>query len=353
MKIALLNDTHLGIKSDSRIFLEHQRVFFHEVFFPYCRSNEITTIIHLGDVFDRRKFINFYTLDFAKRMLFDVLQAENMIMHTILGNHDTTFTTTNDINSVSLLLREYKNIHIYEKEPVELNFDDVKFLLVPWITRDNETICIEKMKTSNASICCGHFEIKGFELMRGISNEHGFDHSFFSSFEEVYSGHFHHPSQYGNIRYLGAQYEMTWSDYNERRGFHVFDTKTKQLTLIENPNKIFHKLEYDDLDLTLDEIANLDLSALKNCYVKVLVRNRTNTYLYDLFLNRLNDSGAADVKTVEDHLHLDRLSTDELLDETKSTKDILHMYIDNVDTKLDRSRIKAVIDSLYTEAMSL
>ena len=72
-----------------------------------------------------------------------------------------------------------------------------------------------------------------------------------------------------------------------------------------------------------------------------------------MFLNRLNDCGAADVKTVEDGLTIGDLSVNDMIGEAKDTKDILHSYVDNVETKLDRTRIKRVIDELYTEAMSL
>jgi len=342
-----------GVRGDSKVFLRHQETFFSQIFFPVLEEHNVDTILHLGDVFDRRKFINFVTLKESKRFFFDVLRDQNITMHTILGNHDTSYTTTNEVNSVALLLAEYTNIHIYEKDPIELQFDSTRILMCPWLTRENSDSAHEVMKNSTAHILCGHFGMKGFEMMKGILSDHGIDHREFTHFESVFSGHYHHPSQYGNVRYLGAQYEMNWSDYGGRRGFYLLDTETRELTFIENPNKIHHKLEYDDTDLTIDEISNLDTSVLNDCYVKVMVRNRTNPYLYDMFLNRLNECGAADVKTVEDSLNLSDVTVDEMLEETKDTKDILHSYIDNVETKLDKKKIKSVIDELYSEAMNL
>jgi DNA repair exonuclease SbcCD nuclease subunit len=353
MKIALLCDSHFGVRSDSKVFLEHQEKFFSELFFPYLIENKIDTILHLGDIFDRRKYINFYTLKKAREFFFDELKRLNIQMHAILGNHDTFFTTTNKINSDSLLLSEYDNIHIYERDIVHLDFGSTKFAMCPWLTKENTEDNLKVLKESTAHILCGHFDLKGFELMKGIVSDHGFDHKEFSHFEAVYSGHYHHQSEYGNVKYLGAQYEMNWSDYGCKKGFHIIDTETRELTFIENSDRIYHKIDYDDTDLAIDDIASLDTSILKNCYVKVMVKNRTNPYLYDLFLNRLNESGAADIKTIEDSLNLSSAGVDQMLEEAKDTKDILHTYIDSVETTINKEKIKKVVDKLYLEAINL
>lgn len=353
MKIALLCDSHFGGRSDSKTLLEHQATFFQDLFFPYLEENSIDTILHLGDIFDRRKYINFYTLKRSREFFFDVLKNRKIEMHAVLGNHDTFFTTTNDINSVALLLNEYENIHVYEDDLIHLDFGSSKIAMCPWLTKENSEKNLAAISSSKAHILCGHFDMKGFEMMRGVVSDHGLDYKIFEHFEAVYSGHYHHQSQYGNVKYLGAQYEMNWSDYGCQKGFHVLDTETRELTFIENCNKIYHKITYDDIDLMIDDIASLDTSPLRDCYVKVIVKNRTNPYLYDLFLNRLNDSGAADIKSVEDSLDLSETGVGDVLDEAKDTKEILHSYIDAVETTIDKSKIKRVMDQLYIEAISI
>lgn len=353
MKIAILCDSHFGARSDSKVFLEHQGKFFSDIFFPYIDEHKIDTVIHLGDIFDRRKYINFYTLKRSKEFFFEQLKTRGIKMYAILGNHDTFFTTTNEVNSVSLLLNEYSNIEIFEDFPEELIFGSLRILMCPWIIKENFDKVFAELKSSTAHILCGHFDLKGFEMMKGVVSDHGMDYKEFSHFESVYSGHYHHQSQYGNVKYLGAQYEMNWSDFGCKKGFHVLDSETRELTFIENYNKIYHRIDYDDTDLTIDQIASLDTSILKDCYVKIIVKNRLNPYLYDLFMNRLNECGAADVKSVEDNLNLNDSGLDELLEEAKDTKDILHSYIDSLETDVDKSNIKKVVDELYVEAMSI
>lgn len=307
----------------------------------------------LGDTFDRRKYVNFVTLNRVKKFFFDELQKRQIEYHAVVGNHSVYFTNTNEVNSMELLLQEYSNFHIYPKEPKLLEFDSTKIMLVPWITKDNEELCLNAVKNTDAHFLMGHFEIHGFEMMKGSICDHGLSKDIFSKFIGVYSGHFHHPSEYGNIKYLGAQYEMTWTDYGDRRGFHIFDSAERSIDFVENPYKIFHKIYYDDADMTIEDIAHIDIASLKSTYIKVIVKNRTNPYIYDLFLNKLSESGAADVKAVEDSLNLESAGVEDILDETKDTKDILHDYIDSIDTNVEKIKIKSLIDDLYVEALAI
>lgn len=353
MKIAIVTDMHIGVRGDSKIFLQHQEKFFSEVFFPYLDKHDIKIIFDLGDTFDRRKYINYVSLEAGKRFFFDEIEKRGIEYHALVGNHCTYYTNTNEINSMNLLLREYKNFNIYEDGCTQIDIGSTKFLMVPWINNSNYKEMLTQIRESNADVCMGHFSIQGFEMDKGHICDHGLTKDLFVNFESVYSGHFHHPSRYGNIEYLGSPYEMTWSDYGGKRGFRVIDTETRELEWILNPHPIFHKIDYDDEDMTIEDIANLNVDNIKNSFVKVIVKNRTNPYIYDLFINKLTDAGAADVKSIEDSLNLESEGLDEIMDETKDTKDLLHSYIDAMETKADKVRVKGLVDELYIEASNI
>ena len=72
MKIALITDQHFGGKQDSQNFSNYIEKFYREQFFPYLSDNNINTVIDLGDTFDRRKFVNFNTLNQVRQFYFDV-----------------------------------------------------------------------------------------------------------------------------------------------------------------------------------------------------------------------------------------------------------------------------------------
>ena len=103
MKIALLNDTHFGCRNDSPAFMKYQNRFYEELFFPYLIENNIKTLIHLGDVVDRRKFINHNTAHNFKHKFWNKLDELNIDTHVLLGNHDTYYKNTNEVNAIGNL----------------------------------------------------------------------------------------------------------------------------------------------------------------------------------------------------------------------------------------------------------
>jgi metallophosphoesterase superfamily enzyme len=113
MKIALITDQHFGVRNDSIQFHEYFSKFYSEFFFPFLQRNNIKTIVELGDLFDRRKYINFDSLSRSLEYWFDPIKKANIDLHCIVGNHDIYYKNTNRINSPNLLLKDYQ-FNVYE-----------------------------------------------------------------------------------------------------------------------------------------------------------------------------------------------------------------------------------------------
>ena len=269
MKLALITDLHFGVRNDHTAFADFQEKFYNDIFFPYLKDHSIDTIVDLGDTFDRRKYINFVSLDRAKRMFFDPIEKNEYKLHTLVGNHDSFYKNTLEINSMNLLAEHYENIRIYES-PEIATFDGLDIVMLPWICTDNQEQIFELCKNTSAQILFGHLELSGYQMYKGQAIHHGMNDDWLRKFDIVCTGHYHTKSVTGNINYLGCPYEMTWSDFDDTKGFHIFDTDTRELEFIENPYKMFHKLHYNDQDKIMEQIVNQDFSALENSFVKVL-----------------------------------------------------------------------------------
>jgi UDP-2,3-diacylglucosamine pyrophosphatase LpxH len=345
-KVALITDTHFGARSDSIPFDNFFRKFYEETFFPEIDRRGIKTIFHLGDCFDRRKYINFNTLTSCRDYFFDAAKKRDIKIKMIVGNHDTFFKNTNNVNSPELLLKDYDNVTAYTG-PIDYGLDGTSILLMPWICTDNYNECMEAIKQTRSTVMFGHLEIAGFQMYKGHDNDEGFDRKLFDKFDLVCSGHFHHRSSGNNITYLGNPYELTWADYDDPRGFHIFDSQSLEVEFIENHNHIFTKLYYDD---TKDiDYSETDFS---DKHIKLIVVNKTDYYKFDQFVDKIYKANPLELKIIED---LSEFESEAMGDEEVDLEDtltLLSQYVDNLDTDADKDRIKTLMKTLYVEAQN-
>jgi DNA repair exonuclease SbcCD nuclease subunit len=344
MKIALITDTHWGARNDSLLFYDYMMKFYDNIFFKELKDRHIDTVIHLGDVVDRRKFINFNILHKFKNGFLKKIYDNEIDMHIIIGNHDTYFKNSNKVNAMDSLI-DTNNLlspKIYSSiETVE--FDGVDICMCPWINDDNYNEVDNHISGTNADILMGHLEIAGFMMNGGVKCMDGVDKSKFNKFDIVYSGHFHHKSTDGNITYLGNPYELTWSDYKDNRGFHIFDTETRELEFIQNTYTMFEKIEYyDDMDI--------DYSLYTDKFVKVIVREKLDIYKFDLFIDMLYKNNVADVDIIDDIEIEDRLN-ENVLSLEDDTISLLSKYIDGYDVNVDKSRLKVILNDVYMDVL--
>jgi len=221
-------------------------------------------------------------------------------------------------------------------------------LFLPWICDDNRDETMQMIKDTDAQIVMGHLEVKGFTMYKGFTNfDHGLDRQIFDKFDCVYTGHFHHKSTQGNITYLGNPYQITWSDYGDKRGFHIFDTETREIEFIENPYSIFAKLNYDDREKNYEDF---DVSEYKDKHVKVVVLNKINNVQFDKLIDKLYAVGVAELTIIEDFTDFDATFVDDKNLKLDDTLSLLHTYVDEVDTTADKTRIKDDMKRLYVEA---
>ena len=348
MKIAILGDTHFGVRGDNIAFHNYYREFYAKVFFPYLEENNITTVLQLGDLFDRRKYISFQTLALCRRYFFDVMDRKDIDFYTLLGNHDITFKNTLEVNSPQLLLKDYSNVTIVDKPSSYFGFD-----VIPWICRDNEKSVMDFITTTSNQICMGHFELTGYEMDRGNICHEGMDPKILSKYELVLSGHFHHKSNSGNIVYVGTPNEHTWADYNDERGFHIFDTDTRELTFIKNPYVMFHKINYNDDNMFYNEIVNADYSHLAGKYVKIVVEKRTNAFLFDTLIDCITKVTPLELSVVEDFTEITDNDAEAEIDQAEDTITILDKYVDGLTLPVESGKIKNILRDVYFEAMAI
>lgn len=347
MKIALLTDTHYGFKKGNQDYHDYFKRFYDNVFFPTLLKHKIKHVIHMGDVFDVRKNIDFWSLNWAKQNIFDTLETMGVTCDLMVGNHDAFYKNTLEINSLECLLLEYSNLRVYSK-PTEVSIGGREILYLPWICSNNEEHTLDLINTTSAKVVMGHLELQGFNANPVWTCEHGYSSEIFDKFELVMSGHFHTKSKKRNIQYLGNTYQMYWNDYGDSRGFHIFDTETLKLTYIKNPYVMFHKIFYDD---TKNDYYEIDYEQYKNTCVKIIVENKSDYTQFEYIINNLQDYGL-DLKIIED-FSTDTEEDEDIQLEHEDTLTILEKYIEELNTNLETSKLKEIMKSLYVEALEV
>ena len=340
MKVAIITDTHYGARKGSKYLHDYFELFYQNVFFPALKEHGVEAVIHMGDAFDSRKSIDYQSLEWAKRVVFEPLKEYDV--HMIIGNHDTYYKNTNDVNSPDLLLQIYSNVKTYSKA-TEVNIGGLDILFLPWINSENENETYELIKKTTSKVAMGHLELQGFRVNRQIVMEHGLSSKLFEKFNYVFSGHYHTRSDDGRVFYLGNPYEMYWTDVNDPRGFHIFDTETLELTTVDNPYKLFYNIYYEDTNYKL-----FNASEFKDKIVKVIVRKKSKPKDFERFIDKIHSAGVQELKIVENFAVQE--SEDFEISEEENTISILNRYIDESEFEYDKSTIKGIFEDLYRQA---
>jgi hypothetical protein len=172
--------------------------------------------------------------------------------------------------------------------------------------------------------------------------------SMFKAFQRVFSGHFHHRSTTGNITYLGNPYEITWSDYNDPRGFHIYDTETMETEFIQNPYSMFHKIYYDD-----DKLDYGELSQYEDCYVKIIVQKKNNTYLFETLMDKLIDVGVGHISVVDNLFDIEDIGDDiGSMEDVEDTMSVIRSCVDGLEIQ-NKESLNKLMQDLYNEALTV
>ena len=343
MKIAIITDTHFGGRRGNKIFHDFFQKFYDNIFFPELEKRGIKHCIHMGDAFDNRKNIDYWSLDWAKEHVYDKFEKLGVRVWQLVGNHDVYYKNTNKINSIDSLLEHYDNIVPISK-PGTYDIGDFRAMMLPWICDDNYKETCAAIDESDAKIAFGHLELTGFELYPGMVQQGGIDKGIIEKFDTVFSGHYHTRSNDGHTFYLGNPYEMYWNDCGDKRGFNIFDTETGEMEFVQNPYTMFKKIYYDS-----NPSATFKAHLYKDKIVKLFIRSRSSQLEYDKFLEKLLKSGIIDLKVVE-NTEINDKEVDLDGEKIEDTLTLLNKYIEDSDFELEKERVKKLLKEVYLEA---
>lgn len=345
MKYAIIADTHLGVRNDNQHFLDSSVRFHEKLLFPAIKEHKIDAVLHCGDLVDRKRGISYVVAETLRKRIIEPLASLEVPVIVACGNHDAPFdkhsTATNALNE--LIGDRYPTFTVHNEPTIWKGWGH-PLMVIPWICASNYNKSMETMeKIDRHTVLFGHLELNGFKMYKTTPEcSHGLDAKILKNAKRVFSGHFHTPSDVGDVHYVGAPYEMNWHDYNDWRGFLIYDTDKNEITRIQNTDTMFAEIEYVDV-----------VPKSFNCQgkiVKVIVNKRDDIKKYDKFMLKLNEAGPLEI-IVKDETMKPLNEAIKTVDVT-SSGDILSTIknvVEEVDG-VDKVSLLAFMNELYKEA---
>jgi DNA repair exonuclease SbcCD nuclease subunit len=349
MKIAILTDTHAGVRNSNIFFMNNQRKFYEQVFFPEIDKRGIKTVLHGGDFWEDRKQLNTLAIKTACEMYYEECEKRGIKQYQILGNHDVMYRNTNEIHSMDIFEKAYKQLTVIQ-DTAEIELGGKVFALMSWINNENLESRLDFIKNTKADVLLGHLEVKNFEMTAGNVCEHGLDQEILRHIPLVLSGHFHLATQQGNIKYLGNNTQTNRGDLGQKKGFWIIDTDDLSMEFIHNPYDVYNQLHFDN-DINIMEF---DVSPYQDQIVVVYIKSylEVNQKKLNLYIDKLNRT-AHSVTVQELHqINVDSASVDVDI-EAIDTVGIINSYIDSaIEQDEQRPKIKNMMHDLYKEALN-
>lgn len=285
--ILLITDSHIGARSGSRYFRQYFREYLLDVLIPFIEENNIKTVLHGGDFFDNRSSLSLSDIDFVINEFIPAFRQTGAHMTMVAGNHDVAYRNTNRINSLSIF-KAHSDIFTVLDDDIGLikTSGSKNFVMCPWMNDENRDKLVEQMSFYNDDdhILFGHFEFANMRMHKNSKlSDHGYEgnEKFLNNYHQILSGHFHHPSNQGNICYLGALFPTVWQDHDDWRGFWTYEPSSDNYQSHSNEYSLFTELNYQS-----DDLVNIEDSKLHDLcegqIVRVVIDQNTDYSKVDL-----------------------------------------------------------------------
>lgn len=356
-KVCILGDTHFGMRNDNKIIAEFQLKFFKEIFFPYLERNGIKTVIQLGDLVDRRKYINYHTLQNMREHFFKPMKEMGITFIGFPGNHDIAQKESTKVNSLDQLFSingiHQEGVYWYNDPTVIQIGHGRSALLIPWICEDNQAEVFDAIHKFSGDLVFGHLELAGFEMQKGQEVPDGMNPSVFDKFKLVVSGHYHSPQQKSNILYAGVPYEMSWADWNEQKGFWILDTGSLDIKMIDNPFRLHHKIFYNEARADFKKWLKWNHEETTGKLTKIIVQYRTNIKQFNKFVQKIEGLHPLHLQVLELPVDLSSTVPNPAIEDPNV--DMLVMIEDVVKQNMiaNEDQVITMIRSLYNEAQGM
>ncbi len=368
--LGFVGDVHTGARSGSEFVRQFIKNYIICYLLPLYQSMGITQIIQAGDFFDVRRSLFGRDRDWLTKEFIPACEKYGIEWHIIVGNHDITLSDSNNINWVDWLAEESNGYVVDYGKPMEMEFENKKFLMLPWINKDNYDECVDIIESTDAEYCVGHLELAGFPMYQGSVSEKGIiGIELLRKFKRVITGHYHTISDTdisaekdgsSQLTYLGTPYHLNWQDHKDgtNRGVWTLDVNTNDLVLHKNneSQSLFRVWEYDDsqFDTAMrkgvgDKDYLNDVLGFKGQIVHINITNRESASTFKKFKDALMRAETIDYMIADNTKTINSASI--VVREEVIQQDVLELMVEKVDATegIRKSEVSKKLKSIHSK----
>jgi hypothetical protein len=111
---------------------------------------------------------------------------------------------------------------------------------------------------------------------------------------------------------------------------------------------MFHKIFYNENHDVNPEYYEY----IKDSYVKVIVGEKENPYMFDMFIDNITSHNPLHIQVVEDNLNLQLEDDNDIINEAEDTVTMIKKYIGNLNLE-NTKPVEDLFYSLYNDALEL
>lgn len=198
-KILIFTDQHFGHSKDNPFKLKQTEKCM-EWIISTGKKNHVDYVIFMGDLWEQRFALSVKTMNVAIKCVEELATSFEKVF-LIVGNHDTYYKNTNEINSIDFLkmISRNENIEIINVDPYYMTISGKTFGLFPWGSNIKEIYSDQTFNKCDYAF--GHFALNGIEMTGGLSvgEKYEFEDIFHLS-NIVFSGHYHKNKLYKSLK---------------------------------------------------------------------------------------------------------------------------------------------------------
>lgn len=298
-------------------------------FYGQCMENQVDLVINLGDIFHMRNLFNMFFFNLVYREFQN--QAHPELRTWILpGNHDLESKNSDPLEASVYSFDAIETMTVFGK-PAIMEYKGNVFYFMPYTgdkkVREKHLEKFTKQTKKNKkglNILLYHGIVTGAAL-GGVKAKGGIPIRKLKPFDFTFCGdvHIHQALGLGNIVYTGAPMQQNFGDEGQKRGYVLFDTKTKEWEFKPLKSPKFYKTGNLQKAVRLAKKGHFVSYSPKNSKKQLQARSLVQNENLNLEIGRVTSSESTEEFDVRGSLKPDKLVKVWVKDNHKGKKKLL------------------------------